>query len=98
MSISDEGYSRNVPDKGYSRNVPDKGYSRNVPGKGYSRNAPDKGYSRNVPDKGYSKNASCALNLIHMFLLLIWKVGEFVLSYFLDQGMTCSNSAYSFCS
>jgi len=42
-----------------------------VPDEGYSRNVPDEGYSRNVPDEGYSRNASCALNLISMFLF--WK-------------------------
>jgi len=35
---------------------------------------PDEGYSRNVPDEGYSRNASCALNLISTFLLLVWGV------------------------
>ena len=56
LSVSEEGYSRNVPDEGYSRNVPDEGYSRNVPDEGYSRNVPDEGYSRIVPDEGYSRN------------------------------------------
>jgi len=30
---------------------------------------PDEGYSSSVPDEGYSGDASCAINLISMFLL-----------------------------
>jgi hypothetical protein len=40
LSVTHEGYSRNVTDEGYSRNVTDEGYSRNVTDEGYSRNAP----------------------------------------------------------
>ena len=40
-----------------------------VPDESYSSNVPDEGYSSNVPDEGYFRKASCALNLVSMFLL-----------------------------
>jgi hypothetical protein len=64
LSVSDEGYSRNVPDEGYSRNVPDEGYSRNVPDEGYSRNVPDEGYSRNdicLSEENLSFDSNCII-------------------------------------
>ena len=48
MSVSDEGYYRNVSDEGYYRNVSDEGYYRNVSDEGYYRNVSDEGYSSHV--------------------------------------------------
>jgi hypothetical protein len=56
--------------------IPDEGYSNLL-----TLSVPDEGYSNlltlSVPDEGYSRNASCALNLISTFFLILNSTGLF---------------------